>query len=226
MGAMARDARKREDGVGVTAMTNDGPHDDERLVPVRRRVVVLDTGEMVERRTVHCPVSGLRVVESCEGCERLTALDGSGPHEALRCRVHQPVGANVTVDEALGSDSWCLDPELPVAVAVSLLVERHLSSAPVVDDAGVLIGIVRLQALQQLEGHARALAMRHPDVDDVVTEEALEPALGVLTADEPLANAAHMMSLHGVTELPVVEDDDTLLGVLTAADLLRYLAQR
>jgi CBS domain-containing protein len=224
---MARRAARREDGgVGVTAMTDDDPSGDERLVPVRRRVVVLETGETVERRTVHCPLSGVRAVGACEGCERLISVDASGSHEALRCHVHHPVGANVTVDEALGRDSWCLDPELPVGPAISLLEARHLSSAPVVDDAGVLIGIVRLEALRQLAAQSRALALKHPDIDDVVTEEALEPALGVLTADEPLANAAQKMSLHGVSELPVIEHDETLVGVLTAADLLRYFTRR
>jgi CBS domain-containing protein len=204
-------------------MAKDGPDDDVWLVPVRRRVVLLESGGTLERRTVHCPVKGLLVADACSGCERLVTTDVEGTHEVLRCHGHQPVGAHVSVDEALGPDSWCLDPELPVASALDLLESRQLSSAPVVDDAGVLVGIVRLSSLRALAAEARALALRHPGADDVVTEEALEPALGALLIDEPLANAAEKMRLHGLLELPVIEPGDVLVGVLTAADLLRYL---
>ncbi|MCU0695924.1 MAG: CBS domain-containing protein [Myxococcaceae bacterium] len=201
--------------------------DDEAcLVPVRRRVVVLDTGERLERRTVHCPLTGLQVVDACVGCERLVSLDDTGEHETVRCHVRQPVSAAVTVDEALGPDSWCLDPELPVSTAVGLLESQRLSSAPVVDDAGVIIGIVRLTSLRALEDESRALRLRHPSADEAVTDEALEPALGVLSPDEPLANAAEKMAAHQVSELPVIEPDGSLVGVLKATDVLRFFGRR
>jgi CBS domain-containing protein len=203
-------------------MTGDGPNDEAWLVPVRRRVVVLDTGERLETKTVHCPLRGLRPVDACSGCERLRTLEA----EVLRCNVQQPVGATVTVDEALGSESWCLDPEVPATDAIALLEARGLSSAPVVDDAGVLIGIVRLDALVQLDAEAQAIRRRHPTADDAVTDEALEPALAVLSDDEPLANAAEKMRLHHVSELPVVDPRGVLVGVLTSTDLLAYFARR
>ncbi|MDX2009372.1 MAG: CBS domain-containing protein [Myxococcaceae bacterium] len=201
------------------------PNDEEWLVPVRRRVVVLDTGERLERRTVHCPLKGVTALEACSGCERLVSVEGSTERETLRCQIQEPLSPAITVDAALGPDSWCLDPELPVSAAVGLLESQHLSSAPVVDDAGVLIGIVRLSSLRALEEESQALRARHPTADEAVTDEALEPALAFLLPDEPLANAAAKMSAHRVTELPVAEADGSLVGVLTANDLMRFLAR-
>ncbi|MCA2979653.1 MAG: CBS domain-containing protein [Myxococcaceae bacterium] len=200
--------------------------DDEVTLPVRRRVTLLDTGARLERRTVHCSRFGPQAVEACGGCEHFVALDATPGAEAVRCHGPEPLAAPPTVDEALGPESWCLDPELPVETACALLEARHLASAPVVDDAGVLVGIVRLASLRALEARARALALRHPDAATSVAEEALEPAPAVLTPGAPLALAAELMRVHGLTELPVVAAGARLVGVLEVRNLLRFFGAR
>ncbi|HEX5467221.1 MAG TPA: CBS domain-containing protein [Candidatus Limnocylindrales bacterium] len=55
-----------------------------------------------------------------------------------------------------------------------------------------------------------------PSVADVMTEEPVTVA-----AEENPAQAAHLMDVHHVSALPVVDDHGTLAGLLSQTDLMR-----
>jgi CBS domain-containing protein len=116
---------------------------------------------------------------------------------------------------SLGSDATVLD-------AASLLVNCHVSAMPVVDEAGLMVGIVSeadlLRWTADDAGPALGLAeVRSRKVTDVMTRE-------VVTAQEdmPLVELAKLMTVRKIKRLPVVRDG-AVVGIVSRVDLLRAL---
>ncbi len=138
------------------------------------------------------------------------------------------------LDEALGGvDRWVRVRDLmssPVEriseneslTAVAQAMRRaHIHSLPVVDEAGLLVGIVSEDDLLAALAGQRVSAPRtlqELPVDALMTHEPL--ALGPeVTLDE----AAWALIDAGVRHLPVVDDDNRLVGILSERDLRERL---
>jgi CBS domain-containing protein len=116
-----------------------------------------------------------------------------------------------------------------IKAAARLLRDRNVAAAPVVDEAGALVGIV--SEIDLLRGTLAPDPVAHllpvpvdgdalPElVADVMTREVL-----VLLPHDDLHDAARAMRASGVRSLPVV-DGSTVVGVVSRADLLRVLAR-
>jgi len=127
-------------------------------------------------------------------------------------------------------------PQTPVRDAARLLVERHISGLPVVDDDGLLVGIVteadflykeatpkppepllrwfgRSLWLERLTGAARKVEGR--TVGEVMTHN-------VITAEEdtPVQVLASRMVRFGVNRIPIVRGR-RVVGIVTRADVLK-----
>jgi CBS domain-containing protein len=110
-------------------------------------------------------------------------------------------------------DVVCVAPSLPRRSLARLLHERGLHGVAVVDGDHRLIGMVSDEDLQ-----------RRPDartVSDLMTRKVL-----ALPDWTPLAKAAAIMAFEGVYRIPVLSSDRTVLGLLSALDVLRWLAER
>jgi CBS domain-containing protein len=129
-------------------------------------------------------------------------------------------------------------PEATVAEAVELMLERGISGLFVVDDAGILVGVVtegdllrrdelgterrkswwlRLiaspgrQAADFTRTHGRKVA-------DVMTHEVVS-----VDADDSLESIVALMEGHRIKRVPVLQGD-RVVGVVSRADLLRALS--
>ncbi|MDQ7842335.1 MAG: CBS domain-containing protein [Armatimonadota bacterium] len=127
-------------------------------------------------------------------------------------------------------------PQTPVREAARLLVERHISGLPVVDENGCLVGIVteadflykeatpkpsepllrwfgRSLWLERLTGAARKAEGR--TVGEVMTHN-------VITAEEdtPVQVLAALMVRYGVNRIPIVRGRQ-VVGIVTRADVLK-----
>ena len=204
-------------------------------LPVRLRTVARpEQGERAEASTVHCPViQGSRSVEHCMRCPRFKGLGRDERGVLVHCRPGSGIipttdladAVNTTpTGELLGAEVMCLDCELAASKAAELLQARGVRSAPVVDDHGVLIGVVEVSALRRacedaetLRGYA--LGATAPEVEDAMTYTG-----AALSESASIAQAARLMATRGVESVTVVSQDQQVLGVLTAMDLVRWLA--
>ncbi|MFB6716899.1 CBS domain-containing protein [Streptomyces sp. NPDC056358] len=111
-----------------------------------------------------------------------------------------------------------------------LLAQHNISGLPVLDDEDRVVGVVSESDLLSRQA-ARHLVTG--DVPDAVTTTAVSsepeftaaevmstPAVTV-HADETAPDAARLMMRSGVERLPVVDDEDRLVGIVTRRDLLR-----
>ncbi|MFB7462320.1 CBS domain-containing protein [Streptomyces sp. NPDC056224] len=107
-----------------------------------------------------------------------------------------------------------------------LLAQHDISGLPVLDDEDRVLGVVSESDLIGRETADRPLARGVPDgrgtfpADFSAGEVMTAPAVTV-PAEETVAGAARLMARRGVERLPVVDDEERLVGIVTRRDLLR-----
>lgn len=122
--------------------------------------------------------------------------------------------------------------------AVQLMLQNRISGLPVVDDKGVLIGIVtegdflrrgelgtqrhRPRWLEFLVGPGR-LADEYVHACGRKVDEIMTPDPYTISADTPLDEIVRLMERHRIKRLPVVEDGKPI-GMVSRANLLSALA--
>jgi CBS domain-containing protein len=144
---------------------------------------------------------------------------------------------NAPIGEVMIEDVLCVTPELSVESLTALFFERGLTGAPVVNDDGRLVGFVSMSDLVR-ERFERADADERPppgklgfgfhadDVAHATVAQVMTPVAYALHPGEPLARAAALMSFEGVHQLPIVNEDDHVVGILSALDIMGWMARQ
>jgi CBS domain-containing protein len=188
-----------------------------RLLEVRTVEVISGRGRSVTLSNVRCPVRGrTAAVDECAHCARSDGLaqDALARGEWLRCRSGPAAEAPVPgpiVREAMRRTSVALRPGVTRSVAAEALRARGQGAAPVVDGEGRPVGVVGEAELLRARPGAR--------VADAMARVAVSVAEGA-----PLSRAAALMATHQLDRVAVVSGDGTVVGVLSALDLVAWLA--
>ncbi|MFC5720834.1 CBS domain-containing protein [Streptomyces gamaensis] len=140
-----------------------------------------------------------------------------------------------TVGEVMTRDVVHASRGTTFADLMLLLDRRRVSGVPVVDDDDKVIGVVseadlirrqaagvRARLRSRLPRSSAQAARRDHGRPCTVTLERLmsSPALTV-HPEQQVAAAARVMERHRVNRLPVVDEEDRLIGIITRHDLLR-----
>jgi CBS domain-containing protein/DNA-binding CsgD family transcriptional regulator len=144
------------------------------------------------------------------------------------------------VGRVMTADVVSVRPEMPFKEVAERLLDAGVSGLPVIHDDGRLVGIVTeadLVAREAYDGHwPRALAVL-ADVLSArehhwVTKAAGWTAGDVMTRrvttcqpDDDVRLVARRMLERGVKRVPVVDDWDALVGIVSRQDILRSLAR-
>jgi len=125
--------------------------------------------------------------------------------------------------------------------AVAFLVDSGFSAAPVIDEAGRPVGVIsrtdvvvydreRLilpkAAAYYFESADEITAAVHEEEAAVRVADVMTPAVFAVSPDTLLCEAAERMTNLHVHRLFVVDGSGTLVGVVSALDLLRHLLPR
>ncbi|HTE15459.1 MAG TPA: CBS domain-containing protein [Burkholderiales bacterium] len=98
------------------------------------------------------------------------------------------------------------------------VMEHHtLRHLPVLDKHGHLVGILAERDLLLAATHYLHCAI---EVEDVMRRDVV-----TATPDMPLDEAALLMANHHIGGLPVVNGDDTVVGIITESDIFRSIAR-
>ena len=101
-----------------------------------------------------------------------------------------------------------------VADAKKMMKEYRIGGIPVVDTEGKLIGIVTNRDLRFIKDNTLS-------VDDVMTKEGLI----VTKENTSLAQAEDILQKHKIEKLPVVNEDNVLVGLITYRDIIKVRVQ-
>jgi CBS domain-containing protein len=113
----------------------------------------------------------------------------------------------ITAGELMTRDVVTASPETPVEELARALLKHQIGGMPVVDAAGVLVGMVSGFDVISKSGKSTAEIMSRGVVS--VTEES-----GV-------RDVVDLMGLHGIRRVPVVANG-RLVGIISRSDLLRH----
>jgi len=103
-----------------------------------------------------------------------------------------------------------INPDATVGDALALMREYHIGGIPVVDKAGLLIGIVTNRDLRFHEN------MKTP-IRDVMTSQNIITT----TKSIDLERATSILKEHKIEKLPVVDENNKLIGLLTYKDITK-----
>jgi CBS domain-containing protein len=136
------------------------------------------------------------------------------------------------VGDVMTTDVATVDEQTPYRAIIDLMMGRHISAVPVVDDFGRVLGVVsQADLLHKVEligePHERRLfegRRRHDartKADAAVAKELMTTPAVTTFPHTPLVAAAKLMDREHVKRLPVTNDLGRLVGIVTRGDLLR-----
>lgn len=116
--------------------------------------------------------------------------------------------------DIMTSEPTVLHPEDRLERAVKEMALGEIRHLPVVDDAGVLVGILSQRDVLAAGVDAKA-RVRDVMIDDVKT----------VGPDVPAHEAAYLILRYAIGSVPVVDEHGVLLGIVTQADFVRVAYQ-
>jgi CIC family chloride channel protein len=123
----------------------------------------------------------------------------------------------VMVREVMNTEPVVVEKNAPLAKLYQMFQETNYLGFPVVDEKGLLWGIVTLQDLEKVLG-----ADNEPLRDLKVVDVAIVDPVTVFP-DEPIWTAIQKMAPRDLARLPVVSrsSETTLIGLISRSDILR-----
>jgi CBS domain-containing protein len=135
------------------------------------------------------------------------------------------------VADVMNRDVVVVSPRMPLKEVARVLVNRHFSGVPVVDDDGKVLGVVSegdILAKERNPAEAASIFGRALELENWSAKHEARDAGAAMTApavtirpERMVSEAAALMLDRGVNRLPVVDDDGKLIGIVTRADLVR-----
>ena len=133
-----------------------------------------------------------------------------------------------------------LREDVTIPEAVALMTDRGFSAAPVIDEAGRPIGVLShtdvmihereqvRHALPAEDAPADRRQARHEGfsieiADSTCVRDIMTPTVFTVKMSTPAADVVKRMCDLKVHHLFVVDDDDSLIGVVSAVDIVRCL---
>jgi CBS domain-containing protein len=133
----------------------------------------------------------------------------------------------------------------PLREAVATLIDRAISGAPVVNEAGRAVGVISLSDIVIHDRNTIAYAKPLPEyylrsdlsaqvgedvggfqveaVDRTSVSDVMTPMVCAVRPDTPARQVIEEMLLLRVHRLFVIDNDGVLVGVIAASDFLRHL---
>jgi CBS domain-containing protein len=134
---------------------------------------------------------------------------------------------NVLVRDWMTKQVWTVAPHTTLRSAQELMKEHVIRRLPVVED-GHLVGIITIgDAREASPSDATSLSIweinflwAQLNVEKVMTHHVI-----TISPDAPILDAAELMLEHKISGLPVVDNHEKLVGILSESDIFRMLVK-
>jgi len=188
-------------------------------------------------------------VATLAACPTLSSEFFASKETAMNATLKSP-GSALKLDDLTAADVMAPNPisiaaTANVQEALMLLTDKNFSAAPVIDDGGRPVGVISRSDLlvhDREQGHKVALAADYyldsditrenraipegyqvESIDPTTVFDIMTPAVFSVCPDTPVSKVvSEMIGLH-VHRLFVIDEDGTLIGVISTMDLLKRL---
>jgi CBS domain-containing protein len=128
-------------------------------------------------------------------------------------------GAAVRAKDVMSEGVLSVGTDASVLEAAKLLINCRVSAMPVVDEAGIMAGIVSEADLMGDAEDYRAAYAGHPTrkVAEVMTRQ-----VATASEDTPIAALAELMKARNIKRLPILKNG-AVVGIVSRVDVLRGL---
>lgn len=123
------------------------------------------------------------------------------------------------VSDVMEKDVVTIDYNSSVEEAAKLMAKEGIAAVVIVRE-GTAIGIITERDIV-----SRVVA-EELDPRKVIVRDIMSTPLITIKPDAKLKDAAKMMSEYGIRRLVVVDDNESLVGIITTADIARALAAK
>jgi len=119
-------------------------------------------------------------------------------------------------------------PEMPFQDALKLMHERRFRRLPVTDGKGKLVGIVaERDLLYASPSPATSLSVWELNylLSKIMVRQLMATDVITIGPDTPIEDAAHLMKEKRIGGLPVVDDDQRPIGIITETDIFKTFVE-
>ena len=163
-----------------------------------------------------------------------TVIAGEAPCSVLLVRSPR---AALHVRDVMGRVVSSVTADTGLAEVVELLLRRDVKAVPVLDARRHVVGIItggdllergdlklRLSIKRELSAEALGERLHALRQSGKTARDVMSRRVHTVGADADVSTAIRLMTSQGVKRLPVVDDDEALVGIVSRADVLRALA--
>ncbi len=178
------------------------------------------------------PIKGTseRVLDGTEGDESALSEEfnkDSARHAYAKAQgLDQPREKVVYAEQIMSKNVETLLPNTPIPVALKKIRERRYRHFPIVDDKGVLKGIVSDRSLLAYVADKKS-ASWEDSWDDTSAPVSSILARKVLTArpSTSIREIARILFEEHIGAMPILDENEKLVGMITRSDILRAIIQ-
>ena len=146
------------------------------------------------------------------------------------------------VADIMTAEVLTVKKETPLKEAIAILAENKISALPVVDESGKLVGILSERDLMWQESGVDTppyimlldsiIYLQNPARHDKEIHKALGQTVGevmgdislTIEPDKPVREAARLMHNKEIRRLPVINEQQQVIGIITQGDIVRMMA--
>lgn len=121
------------------------------------------------------------------------------------------------VGRLMSSPVRTVTPETPLSEAATKMYDAGIGSVVVVDEENALQGILTATDFVRLSSEGRS-------GEEIAVSEYMTTTVTTTTANADLRDVADTMIEHGFHHLPVVDESEGVVGIVTTTDLTAYLS--
>ncbi|HME42492.1 MAG TPA: CBS domain-containing protein [Syntrophorhabdales bacterium] len=143
----------------------------------------------------------------------------------------------VPIADVMTTDVVSVRPDADIHEAASLLSEKGVGGLPVINDENEVVGVIteadvlcmlgveRTHGFKDLIRHVLGESCLKQQKEGKVRDFMTSPAV-VVRPDQDALEAARLLEKKRIKRLPVVDERNRLVGVVTRADIVKVMANR
>lgn len=123
-------------------------------------------------------------------------------------------------------DVITVTPSTPLAIARNLMKKNKIRRLPVLDDDGKLVGVITLWDIHEtkpVDIDSLSIWDLHGVMSGLYVSGGMTPDPVSVSPGDTIGHAAFLMNQNKVSGLPVVDENQRVIGIITESDIFRLV---